>query len=345
MIDFSAWIDLPLIWGVVIAIAVFLYVFLDGFDLGCGIIFPFAPSRNCRNLITSSIAPFWDGNETWLVLAGGGLFAAFPLAYSVILPALYLPITFMLLGLIFRGVAFEFRLKGTASHTKFWDVAFRIGSIVAAFMQGIILGNFIQGIEVEGRAFAGGSLDWANGFSIFTGVALVFGYALLGATWLIMKTDGVTQKWARSVARYVLAYVGFFMVMVSIAMPFVDEQVIKVWFTLPNFFYLMPIPLLTAFAFLLLWRDLRTPKTGKTFHDARPFFTSVFLFFLAYIGLAVSIYPWIVPFKFTIWQAASAPTSQSLLLIGVAVLLPVILAYTGYSYYIFRGKSSKHEDY
>ena len=200
MLDFSAYIDLPLVWGFIIATAVFLYAALDGFDLGCGIIFPFAPSDKCRDSIMNSIAPFWDGNETWLVLGGGGLFASFPLAYSILMPAFYIPIMLMLLGLIFRGVAFEFRFKADESHKKIWDIAFHGGSVLAAFMQGIILGNFVQGVEVDGRNFAGGALDWANGFSIIAGLGVIFAYALLGSTWIIMKTNGITQEWARKVA-------------------------------------------------------------------------------------------------------------------------------------------------
>ena len=336
MPDFSAWIDLPFVWGGLIAAAVLLYVLLDGFDLGCGIIFPFAPSDDCRSRIMNSIAPFWDGNETWLVLGGGGLFAAFPVAYSILMPALYLPIILMLLGLIFRGVAFEFRFKASGSQRKIWEISFHAGSLLAAFMQGVILGNFVQGIEVEGRNFAGGALDWANGFSIITGLSMIFGYALLGATWLIMKTDNITQKWARSVAFYVLPYVCLAMIIVSISMPFVDQRITDLWFTSPTFFYLLPIPTLTGAGFILLWCDLSSS------HEIRPFFTTITLFLLGYLGLGISIYPWIVPFKFTIWEAAAAAESQSLLLIGIVIFLPIILAYTAYSYYVFRGKSS-HE--
>ncbi len=339
MLDFSAWIDLPFVWGGLIAAAVLLYVLLDGFDLGCGIIFPFAPSDDCRSRIMNSIAPFWDGNETWLVLGGGGLFAAFPVAYSILMPALYLPIILMLLGLIFRGVAFEFRFKAPEGQRKIWEVSFHAGSLLATFMQGVILGNFVQGIDVEGRNFAGGALDWANGFSIVAGLSMIFGYALLGATWLIMKTDNLTQKWARSVASYVLPYVCLSMIVVSISMPFVEQRITDLWFTPPTFFYLLPIPILTGAGFILLWRDLNSS------HEIRPFFTTIILFLLGYLGLGISIYPWIVPFKFTIWEAAAAPTSQSLLLIGIVIFLPVILAYTAYSYYVFRGKSSHESMY
>ena len=339
MLDFSSWLDLPLIWGFLIATAVFLYALLDGFDLGCGILFLFAPSDKCRDRIMNSIAPFWDGNETWLILGGGGMFAAFPVAYAILMPALYLPVIFMLLGLIFRGVAFEFRFKSSEEHRKIWDIAFHAGSLLAAFMQGVILGNFVQGIEVNGRSFAGGPLDWANGFSIVTGLSLIFGYALLGATWLIMKTEDITQSWARGIASYVLVYVGLAMAIVSISMPFIDKRIIELWFSLPNFFYLLPIPLFTVLGFVLLWKDL------KSSNEVRPFFLTIVLFFLSYLGIGISLYPWIVPFKFTIWEAAAVSTSQSLLLVGVIIFLPIILIYTAYSYYVFRGKTSHERMY
>lgn len=337
MIDFSSWLDLPLIWGILIATAVFLYVVLDGFDLGCGILFPFAPSDKCRSRMMNSIAPFWDGNETWLVFGGGGLLVAFPLAYAILLPAFYLPIILMLMGLIFRGVAFELRFKATMKDRKIWDIAFHTGSLLAAFMQGIILGNFVQGVEVDGRNFAGGSLDWVNGFSIITGISLVFGYALLGATWLIYKTEDDTQIWARNTAKYVLGFVAIAMIIVSIAMPFVDDRILDLWFVTPNIYYLSIVPLLTSIIFIMLMRDLYDIK-----RELRPFFLSLMLFLLGYIGFGISLYPWIVPFEFTLWQAAAAPTSQSIVLIGVVFLLPIILSYTAYCYYIFRGKSG-HE--
>lgn len=339
MFDLSPWLDLPLIWGGLIATAVFLYVLLDGFDLGCGILFPFAPSDKCRNKIMNSIAPFWDGNETWLVLGGGGLFAAFPLAYAVLMPALYLPIVLMLLGLIFRGVAFEFRFKTTGKDRKLWDVSFHAGSLLAAFMQGVVLGNFVQGVEVAGRSFAGGPLDWANGFAIMTGIALVFGYALIGATWLVWKCEGETQAWARRVANYVFVFVLLAMGLVSICMPFIDGRVAELWFSVPNVFYLAPIPLLTLWAFFMLWRDLHSPR------EVRPFLLTILIFLLGYVGLGVSMFPWLVPFSFTVWDAAAVSTSQSLLLVGTVIFLPIILAYTAYSYYVFRGKADDKSHY
>jgi cytochrome d ubiquinol oxidase subunit II len=255
------------------------------------------------------------------------------------MPALYMPVTLMLLGLIFRGVAFEFRFKASGKQRPIWDTSFHAGSLLAAFMQGVILGNFVQGVDVDGRNFAGGALDWANGFAVVTGLSLIFGYSLLGATWLIMKTDGDTQRWARAVGRYVLVFVALSMAIVSLTMPFLDPRIAALWFTTPNIYYLAPIPLITALAFVRLWLDLRTERQG------RPFLLTVALFLLGYIGLGISMYPWIVPFEFTLWEAAAAATSQSLVLIGTALFLPVILIYTGYCYYIFWGKTTDEAMY
>ncbi|MDB5478728.1 MAG: cytochrome subunit, partial [Alphaproteobacteria bacterium] len=325
-------IDLPLVWGGIIALAVFLYVLLDGFDLGCGILFPFAPTDNCRNRMMNSIAPFWDGNETWLVLGGGGLFAAFPLAYAILMPAFYLPIFLMLVGLIFRGVAFEFRFKAETSRW-IWDHAFHFGSLLATFMQGVVLGTYVQGIKVTGRAFGGSVFDSFTGFSMLTGAALVAGYALLGATWLIMKTEGETAAWARRTAHYVLLFVGIFMALVSLCVPFTSPEIARIWFTLPNIFYLSPVPVIAGITLVVLYR-----KIHKDGHVA-PYLLTNFLFVLGYIGLAISLWPYVVPRRIDLWQAAAAPQSLSLLLIGVALFLPVVLGYTAYCYYIFRGKA------
>lgn len=287
----------------------------------------------------NSIAPFWDGNETWLVLGGGGLFAAFPVAYAILMPALYLPVILMLLGLIFRGVAFEFRFKTDGKDRKLWDVSFHVGSLLAAFMQGVILGNFVQGVEVTGRGFTGGPLDWANGFALVTGIALVFGYALIGATWLIWKCDNDTQAWARRVANYVFVFVLLGMGLVSLCMPFIDERIGDLWFSTPNIFILAPIPLLTLGAFFMLWRDLHSQR------ELRPFLLTIAIFLFGYIGLGISMFPWVVPFSFTIWDAAAVSTSQSILLVGTVIFLPIILAYTAYSYYVFRGKTSDKSYY
>ena len=339
MFSFGEILDLPLIWYSLIATAIFLYVALDGFDLGVGILFPFAPSDQCRDRMMNSIAPFWDGNETWLVLGGGGLFAAFPLAYAVIMPALYIPVILMLLGLIFRGVAFEFRFKAGGRSRRIWDYAFHFGSLAATIMQGMILGAFVRGIQVDGRSFSGGPFDWLNAYSVMTGVALVFGYALLGATWLVMKTEDVTQEWARKCASYVLGYVGLFLGIVSISMPLMNADIKHLWFSLPNFIYLLPVPLLTLLFFGLIWRDLHTGR------EYRPFLLSIGVFLMGYLGLGISLWPWLVPFHITFRQAAAAPESQSLLLVGTAVMLPVVLGYVGYCYYIFRGKASHESAY
>jgi cytochrome d ubiquinol oxidase subunit II len=339
MFSFEGFLDLPLIWYGLIGTALFLYVLLDGFDLGLGILFPFAPSDKCRDRMMNSIAPFWDGNETWLVLSGGGLFAAFPLAYAILMPAFYIPVILMLLGLIFRGVAFEFRFKATGRSRRIWDYAFHFGSLAASFMQGMILGAFVRGVEVEGRSFAGGAFDWLNAYSVMTGVAVVFGYALLGATWLVMKTDGITQDWARKCASYVLGYVGLFLGIVSISMPVMNADVRALWFSLPNLFYLLPVPLLTASLFVMIWRDLHRGR------EVRPFLMSIGVFLMGYIGLGISLWPWLIPFEITFRQAAATPTSQSLLLVGTAIMLPLVLTYTAFCYYLFRGKASHESPY
>ena len=338
MFSFESFVDLPMIWYGLITTAIFLYVILDGFDLGVGILFPFAPSNKCRDRMMNSIAPFWDGNETWLVLGGGGLFAAFPLAYAVLMPALYLPIILMLLGLVFRGVAFEFRFKANSSK-RLWDIAFHFGSLVATFSQGMVLGAFVQGINVQGRSFDGGAFDWLTPFSFFTGLALVCGYALLGATWLIMKTEDDTQIWARRSATYLLLFVSIFMGFVSLSMPLMNTLIRDIWFSWPNILLLSPMPLLSAGLVVLLWRDLRSQR------EFRPFLLSLGLFLMNYIGLGISTWPWLVPFEITFRQAAAAPESQSLLLVGTVVMLPIILAYVGYCYYLFRGKSSHEATY
>lgn len=340
MLDFSSFLDLPLIWGILIGTAIIMYVILDGFDLGVGILFPLAPSDKCRDRMMNSIAPFWDGNETWLVLGGGGLFAAFPLAYSLLMSAFYMPIFLMLFGLILRGVAFEFRFKATESQRVLWDYAFHFGSLMAAFFQGVILGAFVDGVEVTNNAFVGSPFNWATGLSITAGIAVVFGYALLGATWLVMKTEDVTQSWGRKVGVYALFFVAVFMGIVSIAMIIMNPVVKSVWFHPNNFYILSVIPIFTAFLFIVCYRDLHIRK-----HEYTPFIYSICIFLGGYIGLGVGLYPWLVPFKYTIWDCAAAPESLSLMLVGVLPLLPLILGYTFYSYYVFRGKSSHEKMY
>ena len=333
MLDLSQTINLPLFFCGVIALATFLYVLLDGFDLGVGIIFPFAPSDECRSKMMNSVAPFWDGNETWLVLGGIILFAAFPFAYSTIMPAFYIPIILMLLGLIFRGVALEFRSKTESKNEqRIWDYSFHFGSLIATFFQGVMLGSFIFGsVGCKGNSFC-----WFNAFSIMTGIALICGYALIGSTWLVMKTHGKTQDWARNVAFYVLAFVAFFIAVVSGWTPFINDYLLNRWFSKPNIYYLAPIPLLTLLVLFLLIRGL-LQKNEKS-----PFFLTIILFTLCYAGIAISLFPYILPYQLTIYNVAASPASLSFLFVGVVIILPIILTYTAFSYYVFRGKSS-HE--
>ncbi len=337
MFSFENFIDLPLIWAGIIGIAVLLYVLLDGFDLGVGILFPFAPTEKCRDRMMNSIAPFWDGNETWLVLGGGGLFAAFPLAYAIVMPAMYLPIIAMLLCLIFRGVAFEFRFKSHKSRFL-WDYAFHFGSLGAALMQGMILGGIIQGITIEDRNFGGGPFDWLSAFSLMTGLGVVCGYVLLGATWLIMKTEGQTQDWARRAAKYIWLFVAISMGVVSLWVPYLDNDIHMRWFG-GLFIWLLPIPIFTAALFGVLIYGLMRRR------EVLPFITSLLIFVMGFIGLVISLWPFAVPYDITIWSAAAANTSLSIMLIGVVIMLPIILSYTAYCYYIFRGKVSDEHHY
>lgn len=325
-------IDLVPLWTILLGAAVFFYVLLDGFDLGVGMLYGLAPDRASRNLIMDSIAPVWDGNETWLVFGGIGLLAAFPLAFAIIIPAVYFPILIMLLALIFRGVAFEFHFRDT-EHLTFWDSAFCLGSLLATFAQGIVLGAFIQGFNVVDRHFAGSSFDCFTPFSIFTGVALVFGYALLGAGWLILKTEGELQARARRQGRWCFLGVLIAIVIVSLWTPYMDPVIAQRWFSWPNILYLAPVPILTAIIAILEWLSLNSERS-----EAGPFLGAIALFLLSYLGIGISLYPMIIPHRITLWQAASAPDTQVFLLIGTMFLLPVILVYSGWSYWVFRGK-------
>jgi cytochrome d ubiquinol oxidase subunit II len=329
---------LPLIWAVIIGLTVAMYVILDGFDLGVGVLFPFAKSEGERDQMMSSLAPFWDGNETWLVLGGAGLMVAFPLAYSIILPALYLPVIIMLLALVFRGVAFEFRWIGVASK-KYWTFAFAAGSTLAAFCQGLVLGGLIQGINVEQSAFAGGAFDWLTPFSIMCGLALVTGYALLGATWLLMKINGPVAVWARLAAKLLLLLVLSFMVIVSLWTPLVIERIADRWFSFPNVLFFWWVPAATALAAILAWRWL---ENGR---EVLPFLAAIALFLLGYLGLLISNFPYLVPPSLTIWETAAAPSTQKFMLLGTLVMLPVILGYVIFVYWIFQGKLHEGEGY
>jgi cytochrome bd ubiquinol oxidase subunit II len=323
--------DFVPLWTMILGLGVFLYVLLDGFDLGVGILYGFAPDLASRNLVMNSIAPIWDGNETWLVLGGVGLLAAFPLAFAIILPALYFPILVMLLALVFRGVAFEFRYKDV-EHLTFWDRAFCYGSGVATFAQGIVLGAFIQGFQTDGRHFSGSSFDCFTVFSIFTGIALLLGYGLLGAGWLVLKTQGGLQDWARLHGRWCFVGVVAAIVVVSLWTPWVEASIARRWFSWPNILFLSPIPIITL---LLAWWEWRSLNNRS---EAAAFVGAIGLFLMSYIGIAISLWPMIVPYKFTLWEAASSASTQAFLLIGTLFLLPVILMYTGWSYWVFRGK-------
>ena len=323
--------DLVPIWTVILAVAVFMYVLLDGFDLGVGILFPFMRDEDTRSLMMSSVAPVWDGNETWLVLGGVGLLAAFPTAFAIIIPALYFPILLMLLGLIFRGVAFEFRLKVT-SHRQRWSAAFFGGSAVATFFQGVVLGMYVQGFTVTGQMYAGTTRDWIAPFPLATGVGLVFGYAMLGATWLVMKTEGALQNWARSYATRALYGVLAFIAMVSLWTPFLHRQIAERWFSFPNIVWLAVVPVVNAAIAYVTWRTLR--RGG----DYVPFIGAMGLFAMCYLGLGISLFPYVVPYVLTLWDAAAVPSSQMFMLIGTLFLLPIVFMYTGWSYYVFRGK-------
>jgi cytochrome d ubiquinol oxidase subunit II len=329
---------LPVIWAAILAVAVGLYVILDGFDLGIGILFPTARDESTRDQMMNAVAPFWDGNETWLVLGGGGLWVAFPRAYAVVMPALYLPVIVMLLALVFRGVAFEFRFVSKPHH-GLWDFAFGGGSIVAAFAQGCVLGGLLQGINVANGEFAGGPFDWATPFTILCGLGLVAGYALLGAGFLMMRTEGPAAALARKRAPLCLAAVTIAAIAVSLWTPFAVPRIAARWLVLPNMLFLWPLPALTAF---FIWRIWRSIEEGG---QVEPFFATVGVFILCFLGLAVSNFPYLVPPSLTIWETAAAPASQVFLLIGVVFLLPMILAYTVFVYWTFRGKLVEGEGY
>jgi cytochrome d ubiquinol oxidase subunit II len=324
-------IDLPLVWAFLIAFSVFMYVVMDGFDLGIGILFPsFRPGEE-RSQAMNAIAPVWDGNETWLVLGGGGLMAAFPLAYAIILPATYPLIIAMLLGLVFRGVAFEYRWRDPA-HEKFWDLAFFAGSLIAALSQGMILGALLQGVAVEGRGYAGGWLDWLSPYSLLTGLGVVAGYALLGSCYLAMKLTGEAEEHAYRLAMRAGVATLVLMGAVSLATPFLAGQYWDRWFTMPNLLFVSQVPILTAICFFALFRSIRKRRVY------RPFLIALGLFALGMAGLGVSMWPFVVPDTITIWDAAAPEKSQIFMLVGVALIMPLILGYTGWAYWVFRGK-------
>jgi cytochrome bd ubiquinol oxidase subunit II len=324
-------LDLVPMWTLILALAVFFYVLLDGFDLGVGMLYGLAPDKRSRNTIMNSIAPIWDGNETWLVLGGLGLLAAFPTAFAVIIPAVYFPIMVLLLALVFRGVAFEFRFRDAENKT-FWDRAFCYGSAIATFAQGVVLGAFVQGFPVRDGQFAGTSVAFFTPFSVLTGLGLILGYGLLGAGWLILKTEGDIQAAARRQGRICLIGVVTAIAIVSIWTPIVSSAVAARWFSWPNIVLFAPVPVLSGVIALWTWRSLGSNA------EATPFFGAIGLFVLAYAGMAISLFPMIVPYQLTLWEAASSPRTQAFLLVGTLFLLPVILTYSSWSYWVFRGK-------
>jgi len=321
--------DLTIIWAGIIGFGLMMYVLMDGFDLGQGILFPFAPNEKARDTMMNSVAPVWDGNETWLVLGGAGLLAAFPLVYAVFLPALYIGVFLLLAGLIFRGVAFEFRFKAKTSK-YLWSWSFAVGSTVAAFAQGAVVGAYIQGFETEGFVYSGGPLDWLTPFTVITGLGLVAGYALLGSTWLIMKTEGEVQEWAYRITPRLLAGLLIVFAIVCFYTPFVDEWVYNVWFD--NISVIWIFPALTIYCAYIVMRSVKKKQDGM------PFVAAMGIFIFSYLGLLVSKWPYIVPPNFTIYDAASAYNSQLFLLIGFLFVIPIVLAYTSWTYWVFRGK-------
>jgi len=330
-------IDLPLIWAVIIIFGVMMYVVMDGFDLGIGMLFPFVKGERDRDVMMNTVAPVWDGNETWLILGGAGLFGAFPMAYAVVLEALYLPLILMLIGLIFRGVAFEFRFKAKDDKRHIWNKAFIGGSLVATFFQGVALGAFMEGFKVVDRHYAGGTLDWLTPFSLFCGLGLIVAYTLLGCTWLIMKTEGPLQeqmhKLGRPLALVLLVVIGI----VSLWTPIAYPQIADRWFSMPNLLWFMPVPILVLVTFYGLFKAVARSA------NYTPFLLTLVLIFLGYSGLGMSMWPNIIPPSISIWEAAAPPQSQGFMLVGTLFILPFILGYTFWSYYVFRGKVT-HED-
>ncbi|WP_230351209.1 cytochrome d ubiquinol oxidase subunit II [Lelliottia sp. WAP21] len=333
-------IDLSLIWFVIIVFATLMYIVMDGFDLGIGILFPLTKDAQDRDVMVNSVAPVWDGNETWLVLGGAALFGAFPLAYAVIIDALTIPLTLMLIGLIFRGVAFEFRFKATPAHRPFWDKAFIGGSVLATFSQGVVVGAFINGFSVTGRTYSGGPFDWFTLFNLFCGIGLTVAYALLGATWLVMKSEDPLQTRMRKISKPLLVILLVVMGLISLWTPLAHPLIATRWFSLPNLFFLLPVPVLVIALSFTLWKTLNNVRSHNL-----AFVLTLGLIFLGFSGLGISIWPHIIPPSITLWQAAAPPQSQGFMLVGALLIIPIILVYTFWSYYVFRGKVQHGEGY
>ncbi|NGX85934.1 cytochrome d ubiquinol oxidase subunit II [Rahnella sp. Lac-M11] len=332
-------IDLPLIWFLIIVFGVMMYVVMDGFDLGIGLLFPLVKAEHERDVMMNTVAPVWDGNETWLVLGGAALFGAFPLAYSVVLDALTIPLTLMLFGLIFRGVAFEFRFKASAAKRHVWDKSFIAGSVLATFCQGVVLGAVVGGIPVANRAYAGGALDWLTPFNLFCGFGLVVTYALLGCTWLIMKTEGRLQESMHRCAKPLLFTFLTVLVIISVWTPLTHAAIATRWFSVPNLFWFLPVPVLVLLVAFWMLRAV-----NRQAHHS-PFLLTLVLIFLGYTGLGISIWPNIIPPSVSLWEASAPPQSQGFMLVGALFIIPIILVYTFWSYYVFRGKVTPEQGY
>lgn len=326
-------LDLPVIWFGIIVFATLMYIVMDGFDLGTGMLFLAIRDPQDRTIMVNSVAPVWDGNETWLVLGGAALFGAFPLAYAVIIDALSIPLTLMLGGLIFRGVAFEFRSHATTSHRAFWDKAFLYGSLLATFTQGIVVGAVVNGFTVNGRQFTGGTFDWLTPFTLFCGAGLTITYGLLGATWLVMKSEGQLQQTLRRYARRLLLALLLTIAIVSLWTPLQHPAIARRWFSFPELGFLLVVPLLVIVFGAGAWFSLAHPA-----RHVLPFMLTLGLVFTGFCGLGISIWPHIIPPDVTLWQAAAPAQSQGFMLFGALLILPVILGYTFWSYYVFRGK-------
>jgi len=332
-------VDLPLVWAVIILAGIMMYVIMDGFDLGIGVLFPLVADDMDRDVMMNSVAPVWDGNETWLVLGGAGLLAAFPLAYSVILSAFYLPLILMLIGLIFRGVAFEFRFKSSVDGRHWWDKAFTGGSVVAAFFQGMTLGGFVQGIPVEGNHYGGGAFDWITPFAAFTGIGLVIAYALLGCTWLVMKCEGALLARMRHLGVFLTWALFAVIVLLSVWTPLIQPEIADRWFSLPNLFWFLPVPILVVLCTAgLLWGLRRDTQYS-------PFLLALALIFLSYSGLGISLWPNVIPPSVSIWDAAGPAESLGFALVGTLFIVPFVLMYTAWAYWVFRGKVRRGEGY
>ena len=324
---------LPFIFALILAFIIIMYVILDGFDLGVGILFPFTANEDERDKMMNSIAPIWDGNETWLVFGGAMLYGAFPQVYGLLLPILYMPLMLMLISLIFRGVSFEFRFKADKSKA-FWNWAFAISSISAAFFQGVILGCFVQGFPINETAMTINATDWLTPFTLLTGIALTSGYGLLGASWMIMKSEGRLQRKMTHYAKGLLVLVSIFIFFVSIWTPLHSNEIFERWYSYPNFLYLSPLPLIALIAIYLTWKNLSMKS------EVQPFIYSIVIFLCSYAGIGISVYPYLIPYQVTIWEAAAPDTTLRFILIGVVIMLPILLGYTAYAYYLFRGKSN-----